>query len=309
METTRRLALFFPSHSLAVRQLDRVRCAKYYEDFAGRRRQVRGPDGKLVDGPAISVDYHRNTLAEAKTFLRWCVEQGWLRTNPLDGVQGRGKRQRGKTQLHTDEARLFEHEALQLVKDGDHGAIAALLVLYLGLRASEVTHLRCRDLDDGGSLLWVGEDAGGRKTERARRQLGVPLSLRGPLLRARGKRSGDSWLWGELHWRNWVRTHVRRICEAVGVKAISAHGMRGTHGSLAARAGLAGELVAQQLGHEQVSTTERHYSTPEAQEAGSQVRVLARLGGNTKSRVSGSRPHAPRRATRETQVSQRLRWS
>lgn len=298
-ETTRRLELFFPNHALPVRQLDRVRGAKYYEDFAARRRKVRGPDGKLVDGPPISVDYHRNTLAEAKTFLRWCIEQGWLKTNPLEGVQGRGKRRTGKTQLHGDEARRFELEALRLADDGDHGAIAALLVLYCGLRASEITHLRCRDVDSGGSLLWVGEDEGGRKTERARRQLGVPLALRAPMLRARGRREGDAWLWGELHWRNWPRTHVRRICELVGVKVISAHGMRGTHGALAARTGLAGELVAQQLGHEQVSTTERHYSTPEAREAGSQVRVLSRLGGNTKSAISGSKVHAPRRATRK----------
>jgi len=299
-ETSRRLAIFFTAPGLPVRKLDRPRCIEYFEAFAARRKQVKGPEGKLVDGDPISVDYQRNTLAEAKTFLRWCVGQGWLRSNPLESVQGRGKRRRGKVQLRIDEARLFEQKALQLAQEDDHGAIAGLLVLYCGLRASEVTHLRCRDLDDGGSILWVGEDEGGRKTERARRQVAVPLVLRGPLLRACGQRSGDAWLWGTLHWRNWPRAHIRTICEAVGVQVISAHGMRGTQSSLATSAGMAGELVSQQLGHEQVSTTERHYATREAQASGAQIRALNRLRGGDEIRDFVSGTHRPRRATRKS---------
>lgn len=268
-ETTRRLKLFFPADT-PLKSLDRVRALAYYNVFSARVRPDKKP---------ISVDYQRNTLAEAKTFLRWCVDQGWLRSNPLEGVKGRGKRRHGKPQLRIDEARKWEQEALRLAAKKDHGAIASLLTLYCGLRASEITHLRCRDLDDGGSLLWVGEDEDGRKTEKARRQLAVPLKLRPLLLAVRGKREGDDYLWGELHWRNWPRTHVRRICDVVGVPQISAHGMRGLHASLAAAAGLAGEAVSQQLGHERMSTTKRHYSTPEAQARGQQNRALTRLGG------------------------------
>ena len=40
----------------------------------------------------VAVDTHRNTLAECKTFLGWCVRQTWLRANPLESVEGRGKR-------------------------------------------------------------------------------------------------------------------------------------------------------------------------------------------------------------------------
>ena len=49
-----------------------------------------------------------------------------------------GRRRKGKQQLRIDEARKYEAAARELADCGDVGAIAAMVPLYLGTRASEV---------------------------------------------------------------------------------------------------------------------------------------------------------------------------
>ena len=45
-----------------------------------------------------------------------------------------------------------------------------------------------------------------------------------------------------------------KICKAVGVPRVTAHGMRGLHGTLAVDTGISAHAVAA-LGHESVTTT------------------------------------------------------
>jgi integrase len=278
--TAHRLRLFFADKSILLKSLDKARCERYARAFGER----------LVGKPPrrISPDYEANTIIEARTFLRRCVAWGWISRNPMEGVVGSGRRRNhGKPQLRLDEARAWAATAVQLAQGGDDAALAALLALLLGLRSSEITHLRVRDLDDGASLLWVGEDAAARKSRSARRQVAVPAGLRDMLVARtktpRGrKRDGEAWLWGRLHWRDWPSEGTRRICRAAGVPLVSAHGMRGLHASLASAAGLTGEVVAAQLGHADASTTAQSYSAPAARARGRQAAVLRLLiGGAT----------------------------
>lgn len=59
--------------------------------------------GTTEDGAPILVkrsdDGHLGPLAEAKTFLGWCVDQRWMKANPLKEVKGVGKHKHGKLQL------------------------------------------------------------------------------------------------------------------------------------------------------------------------------------------------------------------
>ena len=47
----------------------------------------------------MTVDTHRNELGQVKTFIRWCIDQGWLWRAPLARVKPIGKRRRGQKQL------------------------------------------------------------------------------------------------------------------------------------------------------------------------------------------------------------------
>jgi integrase len=93
---------------------------------------------------------------------------------------------------------------------------------------------------------------------------------------AEGK-SREARLFG-LHWRDWPREWVERICAAAGVPKVSVS-MRGLHSTLAMEAGVTGAVVAASLGHESVSTTTQSYAKPEAVATARQERALAVLAG------------------------------
>lgn len=269
-------ALAEPLDSLSGR-----RCAALYDALISRAVVVgRGrKDGETTER-ARAVDTHRNTLAEAKSFLRWCAAppRRWLAANPLEGVEGIGARVHGKDQLRIDEARQWERVALRLARTGEdwerEGATTALVTLLLGTRASEVTLRVVRDLDDDGRLLWIPD----AKTDAGIRQLEVPPILR-PLLAAAAKdKAPDERLLGE-HDRNYPRKWVQRICELAGVPRVCAQAMRGLHGTLAVKRGATGRLVADALGHESETTTRRSYVKREATDAARQRTALAVLQG------------------------------
>lgn len=238
--TTYRLKGFFTDHGLPVGRLSAKVCAGYYEALVARQK----------------ADTHRNALAEARTFCKWLIRKGLLTENPIEGIEPMGRREKGKPQLHVDEARRWldvaEREALQ-----EDGAIAAMVTLLMGLRASEVVSRTVRDLDDGGKLLWIPDS----KTDAGRRRVEVPECLRPHLLGLTRSKLPGAPLFGE-HWRDWPRRWVQRICKKAGVPRVNAHSMRGLFATLGLQAGAAPHLVAATLGHESPSVTLQSYAQP-----------------------------------------------
>jgi integrase len=176
--------------------------------------------------------------------------------------------------LRVDEARRWLVTAVALADGGEAGAVAALLALVMGMRATEIVSRVVRDLDDDGKLLWIPDS----KTEAGRRTLQVPELLQ-PFLKglAEGK-SLEAKLFGH-HWRDWVRKWVKRICEAAGVPKVTAHGMRGCISTLAVENGVSAHVVAASLGHESSATTIQSYVKPEAVAGAQQRRVMTVLEG------------------------------
>src|SRR5688572_2782781 len=138
-QTSHKLRRFFADLSVELASLTPDSCEQIYEDL---RRSKRTPQ-RLTDGTLskatmkpISVDYHRNALSEAKTFLNWCVKRKWIATNPLMEVEGVGRRRHGKDQLRIDEARKWLAKATELADQDHEGAIAAMMTLLMGMRCS-----------------------------------------------------------------------------------------------------------------------------------------------------------------------------
>lgn len=92
---------------------------------------------------------HRGELNHVKSLWRWALRRRLVSRDPWAEVEPIGRVRRGKEQLRPDEARtLFEH-CLEVATTGGpkerDGAIAALVALLLGLRASEIIGLEARD--------------------------------------------------------------------------------------------------------------------------------------------------------------------
>jgi integrase len=241
--TLHRLRSFFSDETMSVRRLTATWCSVRYAELAG----------------SVKVDTHRNTLAEARTFARWLVKTGRLLANPLEKVEGTGRRKHGKAQLRIDEARQWEDVAIRLARVGDAGAVAALLTYWCGMRSGEVVARVVRDIDDGGRVLWIPES----KTEAGRRRVSIPEALRRPLLALIKKREPDALIFGP-HWRDWPRHQVKRICDLAGVPPITAHGMRGTFATVALEEGVSLHRASRSMGHRSTKVTATSYAKPEA---------------------------------------------
>ena len=232
----------------------------------------------------VANDTHRNYLAQAKTFLRWCVAKHWLPANPAELVRGVGRRRRGKRQLTIAELEVWDQKAHELARQGDRGAIAALFALWLGERAFEIVCARVRDVSARqrpGDTIQIPDS----KSEAGIRVLEVaePLSVYVAALCA--EQPFDAFLFpselsGSGHYgRDWPRKQVRRICELAGVTLVCAHSMRGAHATLGGTMGATSQLLAAALGHANPMVTEQHYAKPGVFEAERRRKALKILKG------------------------------
>lgn len=240
------------------------RCAALYRDLTTAKSEKTGRP--------LAVDTHRAYLADARSFCRWAVKVGHLRKSPLDGIEGIGRRNRGKAQLRIDEARRWLAKAHEFAAAGEDGAVAAMMTLLMGMRAGEVVSRVVRDLDDGGRLLWIPD----AKTEAGKRTVKVPDELQPYLRELTRDKLPLAPLFGH-HWRDWPREWVGRICERAEVPRVCAHSMRGLHATLAIQAGASPDIVARSLGHESAGMTLSAYAAPGSAAVAQQSAVLATL--------------------------------
>ncbi len=254
--TLYRLQRFFAENALAVNLLTQRRCAGYYQTIASKQRP----------------DTHRNTLSEARTFCRWLVKQHLLRTNPIDSIEPMGSRNKGKPQLHSDEAKRWLGEAEKLAQQGEAGAVAAMMTLLMGLRCSEVIERTMRDLDDGGRVVCVPVG----KTPASRRRVEVPAMLQPYLQELKRDKLPMALLFGH-HYRDWPRRWVKKICRLARVPVVCAHGMRGLFATLGVENSPTPHIVAAALGHESAAITMSNYAAPGSAQRATQRRALSVL--------------------------------
>jgi integrase len=227
------------------------RAAGIYDDLRAPR-----PAGEGEAPKAYAVQTHRITLAALKRFGRWLVEEGLLKRPPFEKVKPVGRANRGKAQLRVSEARALVERCVYELARGDVNALQPLLAVLLGLRASEISQLQGRDVDDGGRLLWVAQTE--RKTEASRRMVEVPDMLRPTLAALAEQRKGQQLIDGATRYT--VHWHTKRLCRLAGVPEVPPHGLRGTHATLATSAGATAELVMAALGHTSTEVARIHYT-------------------------------------------------
>ncbi len=145
-----------------------------------------------------------------------------------------------------------------------------------------------RDVDDGGTILWIPT----AKTEAGRRRLEVPGVVRGLLVAAchdqfgRRRPSTEPVFGAERDKpvdRQWIRYHVERLCKAAKVPQVCTQSLRGLHATLATTAGRTSHDVAAALGHVSPVVTERHYTKADATAGAAQARAFQVLIGGRSS--------------------------
>ena len=245
-------------------KLTALRAAGLYEQL------VHTPTSRTGQPPAVATQ--RFYLKLAKTLCRWAVNKGYFRENPFAGIRPVGRPNRGKKQLRFDEAERFITTAFQLFDERqDVMALAAVTALLLGCRASEVLQVRVRDLDCGGTRLWIAARDGDYrgKTTNAARDPDIPEVLRPRLLQLTLNQAPDAYLFGlsstgKPKSRQLLHSNVRRLCMAAGVPVVCPHSLRGVWATAGVRSGALSHAVAAALGHGSFDVTAKHYVQPGA---------------------------------------------
>ena len=237
----------------------------------------------------------RPTSATSPSYLLR-LTPGALSQSPFAGIQPVGRPSRGKKQLRFDEAERFITTAFQLFDERqDTMALAAATALLLGCRASEVLQLRVRDLDCGGTKLWVAardNDYQG-KTANAARDPDVPAVLRPRLLKLTADQAPDAYLFGlgatgKPRSRQLLHSTVQRLCVAAEVPVVCTHSLRGVWATAGVRSGALSHAVAAALGHGSFAVTAKHYVKPGAPDGTRTEREPS--GRKANSYIAGSPP-------------------
>jgi integrase len=244
---------------------------------------IQTPTIKTGQPPTAATQ--RYTLKLAKGLFRWAVNKGYLSESPFANIQPVGRPSRGKKQLRFDEAERFISTAFQLFDERqDTMALAAVTALLLGCRASEVLQLRVRDLDCGGTKLWVAaRDSDYRgKTANAARDPDVPEVLRPRLLKLTADQAPDAYLFGlgstgKPRSRQVLHSTVQRLCVAAGVPVVCTHSLRGVWATAGVRSGALSHTVAAALGHGSFAVTAKHYVRPGALDGARTERLVQML--------------------------------
>jgi len=130
------------------------------------------------------------------------------------------------------------------------------VLLHSGLRQSECVDLRFQDLDLAGQRLIVRQGKGQRDRLvylSDRTCQAIQVYLQGAVRRP----SDPVWLYpnGKPMCDHWLRGHVAKMGQAVGIEHLSPHRLRHTCATRLLNAGMDITRIQKLLGHEQISTT------------------------------------------------------
>ena len=185
-------------------------------------------------GKPLEAASHRFYLGIAKRFFAWATKQGVIPRSPFQDVRPQGRPKAGKPQLQVEEAHRFVNTALKLFDEENESlALAAVLTLLLGLRASQVLQRRVRDVEK--DTFWISDS----RSEHNRRALRVPSVLEERLHRLCIGKEPELLLFGgnskgqPRHHRVLWST-VREICQRAQVPKVCTHSLRSLWSTLSA---------------------------------------------------------------------------
>ena len=216
----------------------------------------------------IATDSHRCELTNVRAMFSWCLERGYIRSNPWMDVLPEGELSAGKVPLTCDEARRFFAACMSPPADVTPvQGIAAATCLILGVRANEALDRTVRELDDNGRVLMIckrlpdesaNDEGAWVKSKSSARRVKLPPVLRVQLAALAEGQAPPAYLFGSMTNGTLLKA-VTKLCAAANVPRICTHALRTTHLDLTHE--MDGEIAAAAIhaGHSGSGVTKRHY--------------------------------------------------
>ena len=211
-----------------------------------------------------SID--KDILTLRQVFKQACLDKV-IRDNPTLAIQ-RPKMQEGRRRALTDD----ERKAVMEVSENHRYGLWIRVMLFMGLRPEETALLKGYDVDTENRMLHVR----GTKSEKADRYLPIPNTLIDDL----SKFTGDNYILITLNgnplsdqcrqrrWRAFKRdldihmgakVYRNQIIESVIADGLTMYCLRHTYGTDGQAAGIPIDILADLMGHEDISTTRKYY--------------------------------------------------
>jgi len=183
----------------------------------------------------------KNDLGALSAFFNYCVRQGYICENPMNGVT---KVKRTQEKL----PRFLSEEEVETVLENatDDMEIASALGIYAGLRRAEMLQLRWEDIDFKARLIFI-------RKAKSRRIRSIPLhkKLRN-ILKKYEKRSGL--VLQPCDGRYFSRKYGAFL-RKLGIEDAGLHTLRHTFASRLVQKGISVYKVSKWLGHSNVIVT------------------------------------------------------
>lgn len=227
-----------------------------YSIGAGGRRTMllrREHMQRIVNEKAATPFGQRNFLNTLRALFKWAMAEGRIPDDPTLGVT----RQKVKTTGYKgwSEQHIQRIEARYPI--GTKGRLAFALILYTGLRRSDVVKVGPQHIHDGWLIIEQGKTEGG---EEAHLEIPVHPKLR-EIIDATSTLGLKTFLvthYGKPYTAAGFGNWFRELCDQAGCFDISAHGGRKATARRLAEIGCSANQIAAITGHASLSEVQRY---------------------------------------------------
>jgi integrase len=229
---------------------------------------------RIVNEKATTPFAQRNFLNTLRAMFEWAAKEGRVPDNPTLGVT----REKAKTTGYKtwSEAEIERFEAAHPI--GSKARLAFAMILYTGLRRSDVVKLGRQHLHNGALTIEQGKTEGGQEAH-----LEIPLH---PKLReiidatpTVGVKTFLVTHFGKPYTAPGFGNWFRELCDSAGCPDISAHGGRKATARRLAEMGCSANQIASITGHASLSEVERYTKAADRKRMGQEAMKKLTEGG------------------------------
>jgi integrase len=245
---------------VALRDLTKEMLSDWLFALAASPRKTRGKAGLLAP-PVTDEEFRARRSSANRTYG---VLRGALNMAFADGLvasDAAWRRVKPLREATAARVRRFTAEEMRALVDAAEGAFKPILTaaLFTGARYGELTRLVIGDFERGSDSLLIRVAKSGKSRHIVLTKEACGFFSRLCAARASGElmlTKADGTPWGEGH----QDRPMRRACKRAGVEHGGFHACRHSYASAAVEAGIPLMIVAQNLGHADISMLQRHYS-------------------------------------------------
>lgn len=208
--------------------------------------------------PVTFRQYHKHF----NTFFKWCIKNGYLESNPLEGIEKPRLEQKLPRKLSLSEAQLVLDTAFHMryayrFERYRNRAIIGVM-LFCGLRKKEVISLKLQDVSLENNTIFINQGKGGKDRM-------LPISSRLKIFleeylkeRSRLNRQSIQFFTGINENRPFGNMGIKRLFERLRAKTkldFSPHTLRHSFATLMLEGGCDIYTLSKMMGHAKITTT------------------------------------------------------